>query len=310
MITTTTTTTTTTPSTESSYPKRRKINIIPKEIFQNIIKYMDWTDILPILSSLDQQQIKNWWFGRTMKILNRKDLQLALRTPKIFIGDHVDTLDLSQITLDDLDLRFISEYFKSIKRINLSNQTKISVEGLDHLFKHQIESISFKKSNITDLVCCSIVQKISSSLKKIDLSSTPITEIGILSIFQSKEIVESLEYLSLSRCYSINIPMVITSIREKSINPRNMRSLDLSYLDLLFTSHIDTLFRDIVWKNLRTLNIKGCQDIPLKSIRRIKEYLNYSDDGCFKVNINHNARLEDHSIEGVKAFLLGLYSLQ
>lgn len=282
--------------------KRRKLNEIPKEIFTNIIKYMKWTDLITLFDLLDMEILKSWWSAKTISIKTSEELEMLLKTPKKFIGNLAHSIDLSQYSVDDLELKFISEYFTSIKMINLSNQSNITSDGIKYLQIHQIERLSLRNSNIQDSFC-SILASFS-HLTHIDLSQTPITETGILCLFQSDNLIEKLKHLSISRCYSINIPLIIAALRERTINPKRMEYLDISYLDLLFSTHVETIFKDVVWSNLRTINIKGCQDIPLKSIRKIKEYIGGN------VNVINNSRLEDHSFEGIRAYLMGLYSLQ
>lgn len=263
---------------------------------------MKWTDLITLFDLLDMEILKSWWSAKTISIKTSEELEMLLKTPKKFIGNLAHSIDLSQYSVDDLELKFISEYFTSIKMINLSNQSNITSDGIKYLQIHQIERLSLRNSNIQDSFC-SILASFS-HLTHIDLSQTPITETGILCLFQSDNLIEKLKHLSISRCYSINIPLIIAALRERTINPKRMEYLDISYLDLLFSTHVETIFKDVVWSNLRTINIKGCQDIPLKSIRKIKEYIGGN------VNVINNSRLEDHSFEGIRAYLMGLYSLQ
>lgn len=232
-----------------------------------------------------------YWHNRSLRITNREQLRSIL-------GDKATrnamTIDLHGAGIDDTDLHFISHHFDTIQRLYLGHNPDVTDEGVQELFQihggHLIElrlDRLFRLTNVT-LEC---LQRHCRSLRYLSLAggmftSAPVRQMLTDAAFQ-------LESLSLSRCYLLDtreLSACCTALQA-------LRSLDISHLDPLQPYQVQAVVREC--PRLKHLNITGCHEFTLKVVKELSA-LNAN------LHIEHDARLEDHSIEGVRRFLLGL----
>lgn len=264
-----------------------KLNL-PEDVVTKIYRHLEPSAVAKI-----GRPLPGYWKGRTLKIQHRYQLNAALRDP-FLLG--ATSIDLSSVeSLDDLDLKFIAEAFPAIRSITLTGAADISDDGLLYLLsKHghclQILRVErcFKLTNET----MEHISRFCRALRRLNVRSTFVSTAGLNHLFESSYVNKSLRSLDISRCHLLNcdaLPGALESAAE-------LKWLSISGLDGIQPHQIEVVIQRA---SLKSLDISGCPEITLKNV---SEFQKLSP----KTKILHDAKLEDHSHEAVRRYLLGL----
>lgn len=273
----------------------RVLEQLPLELVNMIARH--WTyeqctaysEDMPPIRHLVGSQV--YWHNRVLRITNRNQLGGILRDGAT---RNATTVDLRGAGIDDTDLHFISYHFYKIQRLYLGHNPDVTDDGVrellqihgSHLIKLHLDKL-FRLTNVT-LECLQLHCR---SLRNLSLAggmftSAPVRQMLMDATFQ-------LEGISLSRCYLLDTRELLACCA----NLQKLCILDLSHLDALQPYQVQAVVREC--PRLKHLNITGCHEFTLKAVKELS-ILNAN------LHIEHDARLEDHSIEGVRRFLLGL----
>lgn len=267
---------------------------VPKELFAKITMYLEFGEIVKLLHVEPVRLVLEsggyWTRSRTLIIKSHDDLIRALCSPH---SKDAQNIDLSCADIDDTDLQFLAEHFTCIRTINLSKNSDLTDDGIEHLLR--LHGKTFQKLNLSRLfrltnVSMENIARYCAKLKILILTGMMITAGGLQMIAEG---CTQLRQLSLSRCHLMN-PEQLPAVVERL---PCLRYLELSNLDLLQAYQVQAIIQSC--SKLYKVDLTGCAEITLKSIRELQKYSQY-------LEIVHDARLEDHSIDGIRRFLLGL----
>lgn len=232
-----------------------------------------------------------YWSRRPLRIADRTQLRKILRDGAT---RNATILDLHGAEVDDTDLHFIAHHFARIQRLDLGHNPDVTdegVEGLVRLHGQQLRELRLTKLFRLTNVTLSHLQWHCRALRHLDLAGGMFTATAVRQMLMDASF--RLESLSLSRCYLLDMREIPTCCEHLA----SLRSLDASHLDSLQPYQVQAVM--VGCPQLERLDITGCHEFTLKAIRELSG-LHPS------VHIEHDARLEDHSIDSVRRFLLGL----
>jgi F-box/leucine-rich repeat protein 2/20 len=129
-----------------------------------------------------------------------------------------------------------------------------------------------------------------SRLEELSLEGCMVSAAGLRIISKGPS---SLKKVSISRCHVIDtqeLPAIVQGMSE-------LKVLAMNHIDGVQPYQVQAVIAEC--PRLRKVELVGCPEITLKAIRQLSSINK-------RVRLVHDARLEDHSIDSVRRFLLGL----
>jgi hypothetical protein len=265
----------------------------PVELFSKVALYLDYKTIRALEQfkpAADLLTSGQYWNGRTLKIKCREDL-------RIMLGDknarNAYRIDLSATEIDDTDLSFVAQHLEKLEVLDISHNPDLTDEGVEAVLqKHgpylrKIDlSRLFRLTNLTleaiNQHCC--------SLEELSLNGCMFSAAGLRKLSSGRS---SLRKLSISKSHLIDTrerPIIVQGMERLGI-------LKMNHLDGLEPYQVQAVIQEC--PKLKSIEIIGCPEITLRTVRQLSS-LNK------RISISHDARLEDHTIDSVRRFLLGL----
>lgn len=275
---------------------------VPKEIVARIAVEVDYfflrklsTNCAPLKDILDSGYY--WRIGGALTISSPQmlfDCVLKDSLTKAAIK-----IDFRDAKINDSDLYIISKYFHKIESIYLGRNEDITDDGIAKLIRRHSKTL--KKISLDGLVNLTdkslyYIGKSCNVLDTLILDRCNFSVKGLNRLFETS-LLTNLRHLSLSRCYLLEcsyLPIIFDGKRASKL-----QSLNLSFLEFLQATHVHGLL-DSGPASLRRIDVRSCPEITLKNIQ---EFENFK-----KIKIIHNAQIEDHTIDGIRRFILGLYT--
>lgn len=238
----------------------------------------------------------HFWRGRVLTVTTRKQLLERLRDPGC---RKARRLDLRGADLDDTDLMFIANHFDRIEHLNLSHVSALTDDGLEALLKlhgRHLKSLTLHRLfRLTNVTLHNIVQWCGRSLRRLDLQSTMISAAGLLRLVEGGELM--IRELILARCHIVD-PTCLPALGE---GLPALRRLSVAQIDAVQPYQLQALAQSC--PTLRLLDVTGCPEVTRKTLKHLS--------GTHRrLHIKHDARLEDHSLDSIRRFLLGLVAVQ
>lgn len=270
---------------------------VPNEIVARILMGIEYDAMRRVAGAAllqDTLMQGSYWRGRTLRIRDREGLRRVLSDKNTQCARMIDLTDAE---IDDTDLAFVAAHFSTITRITLASNRDLTDAGIsDLLARHGAGGLReirlarlFRLTNVT----LENMSRHCSHLRRIDLDGCLYSVSGLAVLLQGTRVAKTLRHLSMSRCHLIDTERLPALLGDLA----GIRSLDLSHLDGLQTYQVETIVR--VCGRLRRLSVQGCPEFTLKDLAKIQQL----SPG---LQIVHDARLEDHTIDAVRRFLLGL----
>lgn len=260
---------------------------IPDEVLMKVLNHLG-----PTAASCLKRKIPKYWQKRVLKITSRRELTAMLQDP---FYKNATILDISNINVDDLDLEFISFAFNRIKSISLVGCCDMSDDGVMALVSRHgkaLKNINLGRCpNLTNISLENISQYCD-NLRRLDLSSSFFSSSGLAILARNERLCNKLVKLSLKRCYVLDVselPTILPAFK-------SLRSLNLSDMDSLQSHYIEAILREL---KLKELDIRGCSEFTLKDISNFQNF-------CPSLIVKNDARLEDHTHDAVRRYLLGI----
>lgn len=256
--------------------------------YENLTKFRAHSKINKLLSS------EQYWKGRTIEIKSRQNLIVFLRDQHT---RNAQKLYIHGFDVDDTDLGFITHHCKLIKSINLERLVEITDEGIcELLIKHgkSLRHITFNRMYTLTNYTMEYVAIHARNIRSLSLTGCMFTVTGLRGAIKN---ISTIKKLNISRCHLMDCAQL------PSICPilPVMKNLDMSQLDGLQPYQVMEFVKTC--PQLRHINIKGCPEFTQKAIKEI-ENVNT------RLSIENDARLTDHSFEGVRKFLLQIIAAQ
>lgn len=274
----------------------QEISSLLPEILDRVVQRLDYqTCVLLSHRSTQSPACQNsFWIHRTLKLGSREDLQQAELLTATRIARRINA---SAATLDDVDLDCLAQHFQVITHLNVSNNPEVTDDGLETVLHHHGKSLKrlclgrlFRLSNCT----LENIAKYCTSLKSLDLEGCMFTMSGLQTLLQPKS--NNLRRLNISRCHLLDT----RGLGQLAIHMNSLKKLSISHIDQVEPYQIQLLLEHCPL--LKEVDITSCPEFTLKSVRALKGIRAH-------LQIRHNACMEDHSIEGVRRFLLSLVYL-
>lgn len=268
---------------------------IPLEVLTNVAYHLQYeeaaqfSDYKPIATLLTS---RDYWRRKTLRIISRSKLRSILDDPHT---KSAVKLNLAKADIDDVDLSFVVQHFKQIEEIDLAFNPDLTDESIIGLI--ETHGPWMKRLTLTKLfrLTNQSMERLGlhcPSLERLELEGTMISAAGLQMASLRKERLRS---LSISRCHLIDtarLPAILSELP-------SLMSLKMTHLDLLELYQVQALLQSCT--HLQRIDVTGCPEFTLKSIRQLiglREHL----------EIIHDARLEDHTVDAVRRFLLGMVS--
>lgn len=272
--------------------------LVPLELLLKITAHLPYESIAELSSIREIQRLlksDHFWRDRILKISTRSQLLCILRDP---YSRRAKRLDLCGADLDDTDLVFIANHFQTIHHINLSHVSDLTDLGLASLLKlhgKHLQSLKLHKLfRLTNVTMENISTLCGPSLHCLDLHSTMISSTGLRELTEGGLMIRE---LILERCHIFD-PSCLPALGE---GLPTLRKISVAHIDAVHPYQLQALLQ--ACPKLKTLDVSGCAEVTLKTIKQLQGTNQ-------RLNIKHNAKLEDHSIDAVRRFLLGLVSVQ
>lgn len=271
------------------------VSTLPVEITGLIAKGLSYADCQRFGSPLLRRHVGSqaYWHGRQLKIVSRDQLGAILRDVST---RQARCVDLTAADIDDADLAFVASHFASLKVVRIGRNPDLTDHGLEVLLRLHGPTLSsvcmeklFRLTNYT----LEMMARYCLQLRKLSVEGCMFTFAGVRLLLQ--ESTFRLEKVCLSRCHLVDT----RELPALTMGLESVRQVELAHIDGLEPYQVQALLKDCL--GLKRLDITGCPEITLKAIRAMK---------CLRpdVEIVHAARLEDHTIDGIRRFLLGLIS--
>ncbi len=277
---------------------------VPVEILHRIVASCDYETVRELCGlSFVQSCIASgaYWRGRTLRIASREALQAALLDPNVRT---VCSIDASLAGLDDVDLGRLAGHFCRLTHVNLDRNADLTDAGLGSLIRRHGPHL--KSLNLTRLfrltnVTLEMVSEHCALLQRAVLTGCLFSTAGLGRIAVGDEEQRygqkalPLKSLSLSRCHLIDTEQLLIHLSGMAA----LRHLDISHLDGLQPYQVEGILEGL--PRLESLCVVGCPELTLANVDAFKRR-------SPRLRVMHDAKLEDHSIDAVRRFLLGLIS--
>lgn len=268
---------------------------IPAELVAKISDFLEYQFILGLEASQETSlrqlvEATKYWATRTLKVHDNHRLYRVLQSS---FCKAASRLDLGALDIDDADLSFVSSHFDQIERIDISNCPQISDVGIECLLARHgrhIKVLRMDRLYALTNVSADSIAKHCPHLRTLSMEGTMVSTSGLRRISEG---CPHLHRLSITQCHLIDLdqlPSIANSLQR-------LNRLDACNLDFMqpyqLTAVVQTCTR------LRRLCVRGCAEITLKSLRDLQDINPH-------LVIDHNARLEDHSICSIRRYLLSM----
>lgn len=267
--------------------------VLPHELFARIAGYLNYQTISQLSTSQpirDLLESEQFWRKRSLFIACRKELLAVLNDP---LTKYATIINISAAELDDTDLSFISQHFLHIRSINISQNPDLTDDGIMSLLEshgNYLERLNLSKLFRLTNVTLQMISDYCPTLHKLVLDGCMFSATGLRSIAEG---IPGLRKLSISRCHIVDtkdLPAILQSLPK-------LKKLSMSHLDGLQPYQVESAIANC--DHLQTLDIRGCPEFTLKTVRTLIAVNK-------KLRIDHDAQLEDHTLDSVRRFLLGL----
>ncbi|PJF19417.1 hypothetical protein PSACC_00812, partial [Paramicrosporidium saccamoebae] len=257
---------------------------LPLELLAQVALHLDYKMILqmrhfsPVTDLLESG---HYWHNRTLHISSRSDLRTALSDKT---SSQAVRISLAAADIDDTDLSFIAQHFTKIQVLNLTRNPDLTDGGLEALLiAHgpQIKRLNLSRLFRLTNVTMENIAQYCSSLEELSLEGCMVSAAGLRRISTGPS---SLRKVSISRCHVLDtqeLPAIVQGMSE-------LKVLAMNHIDGVQPYQVQAVIAEC--PRLRKVELVGCPEITLKAIRQLSS-LNK------RVQIVHDARLEDHSID-------------
>lgn len=268
---------------------------IPAEIFAKVSDFLEYQFIMGVEACQETSlwrfvEAKKYWATRTLKVHDNHRLHNVLQSS---FCKAALRLDLGALDIDDDDLAFVSNHFRQIEWIDISNCSQISDVGIESLLTwhgRHIKTLRMDRLYALTNISADSIAKHCPHLRTLSMEGTMISTSGLRRISEG---CSQLHRLSITRCHLIDLdqlPSIANSLQR-------LNRLDASNLDFMQPHQLTAVVQTCT--KLRRLGVKGCAELTLKSLRDLQTINPH-------LTIDHNARLEDHSICSIRRYLLSM----
>jgi hypothetical protein len=290
------------------------IELLPHEVIERVSRSLEYS----VAKGIDILQSGSFWTdpSRTLKIPDRRRLLKGVLSDQATSA--AKKIIFNGAEIDDLDFKWISEHFSELTHISLASCHSISDRGIISLLMRHGASIRHLDLTANPALTNSTLNAIGlycKNLRRLILDRCSFSIAGISALIDGCG--ASIRDLSLSRCHLIDTSQLIAHINRQK-TPR-LRSLSLAHLDSLQPYQARSIAAECS-RTLRSMNITGCPEILLKNVREILDAASASSAPeetsnheslapRGRLSLRHDAVLEDHSIDSIRRYLLGLLSV-
>lgn len=277
------------------------MSAIPAEIMGRVTGFLECSAALQLEASGQAQMQaliagEQYWQGRVLTAASHQQRGCSL---KAILSSHLckaaTRVDLSALDIDDTELSFISQHLDRIEWIDLSGCRQISDLGLEALLsRHGRHLRVLRTSRLCMLTnyAAECVARRCPQLQRLHLEGTMISASGLRVI---AEACPQLVRLNISQCHLIDLDQLAAIAAGGHF--KRLRRLELRGQDFLQPYQLDLIVQGCT--SMRRLDVRGCAEITLKTLRQLRE-------AHLRLRIDHNARLEDHSLCSIRRYLLSM----
>lgn len=281
------------------------MSAIPVEIMRRVTGFLECPAALRLEASgqVRMQDLiagEQYWRGRVLRAAPHQQ-QLSQRgcSLKAILSSHLckaaTRVDLSALDVDDTELSFIAQHLDRIEWIDLSGCRQISDAGLETLLSRHGRHLRVLRASrlcmLTNYAAECIARRCP-QLRRLQLEGTMISALGLRII---AEACSQLVHLNIAQCHLIDLDQLAAVAAGG--NFKRLRRLELRGMDFLQSYQLTLIAQGC--PSLRRLDVKSCAEITLKTLRQLQ-------DGHPRLRIDHNARLEDHSLCAIRRYLLSM----
>ena len=277
---------------------------LPTEIAESILKCLNFNELIKF-SDNSKKLPNNFDFALKQRpVWNRRCLNInSIGDLKKCIKNIEKVKYCTKITIGNIDTkRDIIKFLKQIERIEL-----LSFEQLFSFYDEDFEEIIKKHGNNLkhlNLKGCQFLTNFSlneisincQNLISLNISECSFSSAGLELIAQNDNLIASLKFLDVSKCYLLDEGSILPLSKLKSLTSLNLRNLE--WLNSL---NLPVILQEM--SQIKKIDVRNCDDFTKQSLEQVKI-------GRESIEIIENTKLNDDSVDSIRGYLMAMINAE
>ena len=279
---------------------------LPIEIACSVLKHLNFNELINICNAERKLPVnfkyaikeKRVWKQKALHIKSIGDVKKCLKN--ISSIKNCTKVSFSSGSVTAKEMLSLLNAIESIEKLSLENFINLDDQTVEQILeKHgrTLRHLSLKGcQNLTNFT----MEKIGWNCTKIvsiDMSECSFSAAGLELLAESDNIIRSLKYLDVSKCYLLDQGAILPLSRLTGL-----QSLSLRNLEWVNSNNLPYIIGNYL--NIHKVDVRYCDDFTKQSVEQVKTNLNRP------IQILENTKLIDESADSIRGYLMALINAE
>lgn len=277
---------------------------LPVEIATSVLKFLDFNELIKICeTSLPINfdcaiREKKVWKQKTLNVKSIADIRKCMKN--IEKVKNCTKISFAAGNVTNQAILALLNAIESVESLSLDDFMHIDDDILEIILKKHgksLKHLSIKGCQYLTNFSLAQISRQCDRLVSLNISECSFSSSGLEIIAENDNLVESLKYLDISKCYLLDHGAILPLSK---LN--NLTTLSLRNLEWLNSNNLPYIIQSM--KYISKVDVRNCDDFTRQSVEQVKSSIDHP------IEIVENTKLEDETPESIRGYLMAMINAQ